>query len=124
MCTGRIPFEAGKAKPQALLEPRQVAVGTAGGCEAKVHVARQWFHGHASDQHRDLVELGLASAFSSIDRQDIFVAVRTRMPQCARWLGPTQGIEVVAPLGDARASLRARLSIRSPGLKQRPRPII
>lgn len=59
---------------QAELEPVQVGVGTAGGGEALVHIARQWLHRNKEDH-----------AFKSFDRSALLHAVCRCSPGIVPW---------------------------------------
>jgi hypothetical protein len=74
------------AETRELLEPMQVGVGTPGGAEAIVHVARQWLHRHQDDRQRILVTLDLENAFNSLDRSAFLAAVRRVCPRVVPWV--------------------------------------
>ena len=67
--TGKCLAAAVKEDVKNILEPCQVGVGTAGGCEAVVHLARGWLEKHSSDSDRVLAQLDLTNAFNCLDRQ-------------------------------------------------------
>ena len=100
------------------LEPVQLGVGTKCGCEAVVHVVRQWLHRNRGATNKVLVTLDLQNAFNSIDRSVFLQEVRRVLPGLAPWvdycyrgpsklvLGPellesSRGIQQGDPLGPA-----------------------
>ena len=76
---------------RSLLEPFQVGVGTPGGCEAVVHVARKWLAVHAADPVRIMVQLDLANAFNTLERREILAATRDLLPSLTPWVDCTYG---------------------------------
>ena len=110
------------------LEPVQLGVGTPGGCEAVVHVVRQWMARNSGDGRRVLVTLDLANAFNSVDRSAFLTEVRRVVPGIAPWvdfcyqhesqlllgaaqLASSRGIQQGDPLGPALFALAIHESI-------------
>ena len=77
---------AAAEEARAVLEPLQVGVGTAGGAEATVHVARQWLHRNRAEADKVLVTLDLENAFNSVDRSAVMAAVRRVAPGLSPWV--------------------------------------
>ena len=71
---------------RAHLEPVQVGVGSKGGAEAIIHVARQWLHRNRSEVDKVLVTLDLENAFNSIDRSAFLAAARQICPGIVPWV--------------------------------------
>ena len=67
------------------LAPQQVGVALPGGCEAAVHVSRQWFARHAGSRQKMFVKLDLSNAFNTLDRQALLHAVHEELPALAPW---------------------------------------
>ena len=104
------------------LEPVQLGVGTKMGCEAIVHICRQWFSRNVSATSKVLVTLDLSNAFNAIDRSAVLEAVRTVAPDLAPWcdfcyrdhahlvigdklLSSARGVQQGDPLGPALFAL-------------------
>ena len=58
---------------RSIFEPVQVGVKTSNGCEATLHVTRQWFNHHRADQSRAALSVD-TNAFNSVHRTAIFQA--------------------------------------------------
>ena len=103
---------------RAYLEPLQVGVGTSGGCEAVVHVVRQWLHRNRNATDKVLVTVDLENAFNSVDRSAVLRAARRVLPGIVPWsdfcysspsllklgrlkLSSARGIQQGDPLGPA-----------------------
>ena len=69
-----------------LFEPVQLGVGTPGGAEASVHVARQWMSRNAGDKDKALVTNDVENAFNMIDRSAFPSEVRLTQPGVAPWV--------------------------------------
>lgn len=67
------------------LAPLQVGVAVPGGCEAAVHVSRQWLTRHAGDKQKVFCKLDLSNAFNTLDRQALLQAVHEELPTLAPW---------------------------------------
>ena len=61
-----------------LFEPVQLGVGTPGGAEASVHVARQWMSRNAGDKDKVLVTIDVENAFNMIDRSAFLSDARSQ----------------------------------------------
>jgi len=85
---------------KSYLEPLQVGVGTKGGCEAVVHVVRQWLGRSRSDKDRVLVMMDLSNAFNCLDRSAFRQAVRRVVPCIAPWVDFCYGDASPLLLGD------------------------
>ena len=70
---------------RSILEPVQVGVQTKFGCEAIVHVTRQWSHTFRDDPDRVLALVDLSNAFNCVSRGAVLSAVRTHFPWLAPW---------------------------------------
>ena len=70
---------------RSILEPVQVGVQTKFGCEAIVHVTRQWSHTFRDDPDRVLALDDLSNAFNCVSRGAVLSAVRTHFPWLAPW---------------------------------------
>ena len=71
---------------RGFLEPVQVGVGTRGGAEATVHVARQWLHRNREAPNKVFLTMDLENAFNSLDRSAFLGAVRRVSPGMAPWV--------------------------------------
>jgi len=69
----------GTKKLASFFYPHQLGVGTPGGCEAAVHSARRYLE--ALPQGHVLVKLDFTNAFNSIHRNDMLLAVHSRIPE-------------------------------------------
>ena len=58
--------------------PRQLGVGTSGGCEAAVHASRRYLENMPRD--KIMVKLDFSNAFNSLRRLDMIQAVKDRLP--------------------------------------------
>ena len=67
-------------------QPLQLGVGSKCGCEAIVHVVRQWLGRNNGDSDRVLVSLDLSNAFNCLDRSALRAAVRRVFPGLAPWV--------------------------------------
>ena len=69
----------GVARLAPYFHPRQLGVGTAGGCEAAIHSARRFLEsmptGHV------VVKLDFTNAFNCLHRQDMLLAIKERLPE-------------------------------------------
>ena len=68
----------GSEQLTSYLRPRQLGVGTPGGCEAAVHAARRYLQA-MTDDHA-VVKLDFSNAFNSLHRSDMLQAVKDRLP--------------------------------------------
>ena len=59
--------------------PRQLGVGTAGGCEAAIHSARRYLESLPSGHV--LVKLDFSNAFNCLHRFDMLQAIRHQVPE-------------------------------------------
>ena len=69
----------GVARLTTYLSPRQLGVGTAGGCEAAVHSARRYLE--SMPREHVLVKLDFTNAFNSLHRRDMLLAIKDRLPE-------------------------------------------
>jgi len=69
---GKVLAKATVPELRSHFEPLQMGVGTSGGCEAIVHVVRQWLARNRHDVNRVLLTLDLKNAFNSVDRSACF----------------------------------------------------
>jgi hypothetical protein len=69
---------AGVTRLADYFRPRQLDVGTPGGCEAAVHAARRYLQSMPADHV--MVKLDFSNAFNSLHREDMLLAVRDRLP--------------------------------------------
>lgn len=69
----------GVAQLAPYFTPRQLGVGTPGGCEAAIHSARRFLE----DMPREkvLVKLDFTNAFNSLHRYDMLLAIKDRLPE-------------------------------------------
>lgn len=67
------------SKLASYLHPRQLGVGTAGGCEAAVHAARRYLS--SMPNSHVVVKLDFSNAFNSLHRSDMLQAVLDRVPE-------------------------------------------
>ena len=93
-----------KAEVTDYLEPIQVGVGTRGGAEAVVHVARQWLHRNRESPQKVLLTLDLENAFNSIDRSAFLAAARRLIPGTVPWVDFCYKHSSHLLLGDHRLS--------------------
>ena len=66
------------------LKPRQLGVGTPGGCEAAAHAARHFIYGvdHADvEEVTILVKIDIKNAFNTVERPKIFSKLLSKCPQ-------------------------------------------
>jgi len=69
----------GVARLASYFRPRQLGVGTPGGCEAAIHSARRYLE--TMPPEHVVVKLDFSNAFNSLHRQDMLLAVRDRLPE-------------------------------------------
>ena len=69
----------GVASLAAYFRPRQLGVGTPGGCEADVHSARRYLQTLPADHV--LAKLDFTNAFNSLHQRDMLLAVKDRLPE-------------------------------------------
>ncbi len=75
------------------MEPKQLGVGTKFGCEAAVHVVRQWLARNKGTGGLILCTLDLRNAFNSIDRSAVLDATQRRLPAAYPWAHLCYGTE-------------------------------
>ncbi len=73
--------------------PRQLGVGTSGGCEAAVHAARRFLQTMTEDHA--VVKLDFSNAFNSLHRPNMLQAVKDRIPAllsycCSSYVRPSK----------------------------------
>ena len=75
---------------QASLEPIQLGVGSKGGCETIAHSVQAWFakcrDAPLSHGDRVLLNLDLANAFNTLDREAMLLATRRLAPSLSPWV--------------------------------------
>ena len=69
----------GTKKLASIFYPHQLGIGTPGGCEAAVHLARRYLEALPVDHV--LAKLDFSNAFNSIHRREMLPAVHSRMPE-------------------------------------------
>jgi len=69
---------AGIARLVTYFQPRQLGVGTPGGCEAAIHSARRYLEN--LEPENVVVKLDFTNAFNCLHRHDMLLAVRDRLP--------------------------------------------
>ena len=67
-------------------EPIQLGVGSKGGCESIVHVARQWLQRNRTNPDKVLVTIDLSNAFNSVDRSAFLTEARRLCHDLVPWL--------------------------------------
>ena len=67
------------ARLASVFSPRQLGVGTPGGCEAAIHSARRYLQSLAPDHV--MVKLDFENAFNSLHRSDMLLSIRERLPE-------------------------------------------
>jgi len=70
---------AGIARLKSYFQPRQLGVGTAGGCEAAIHAARRYLESLPPDHV--VVKLDFSNAFNTLHRRDMLQAIFDRLPE-------------------------------------------
>ena len=80
LCGGWLPSVLTRLEPRnwLLFYPHQLGIGTPGGCEAAVHSSRRYLE--ALPEDHVLVKLDFSSAFNSIHRREMLLAVHSRTP--------------------------------------------
>ena len=73
-------------RARTILEPLQLGVKIPNGCEATVHVTRQWFHRHSSDPSKVALSVDISNAFNTVHRSAVSQAVRTHFPSLSPWV--------------------------------------
>ena len=86
---------------RSILEPVQVGVQTKFGCEAVVHVTRQWSHTFRDDPDRVLALVDLSNAFNCVSRGAVLSAVRTHFPWLAPWADTCYRFDSNLVIGDS-----------------------
>ena len=86
---------------RSILEPVQVGVQTKFGCEAIVHVTRQWSHTFRDDPDRVLALVDLSNAFNCVSRGAVLSAVRTHFPWLAPWADTCYRFDSNLVIGDS-----------------------
>jgi len=69
----------GISRLQTFFCPRQLGVGTPGGCEAAIHSARRYLQ--SMPVGKVVVKLDFANAFNSLHRHDMLLAVKDHVPE-------------------------------------------
>ena len=64
----------------------QLGVKTPDGCEAIIHVARQWFSRHRSNPDKVAVSVDVSNAFNTVHRAAVLRAVRVHFPSLSPWV--------------------------------------
>jgi len=64
---------------KSFFQPRQLGVGTPGGCEAAIHSARRYLE--AMPSGHVMVKLDFTNAFNSLHRHDMLMSVLSRVPE-------------------------------------------
>ena len=67
--------------PISELELLEVGVKTPNGCEAALHVARQWFHQYRADPSGVALSVDISNPVNSVHRTAVLQAVRTHFPE-------------------------------------------
>ena len=77
--TSKLANTFGISRLATYFSPRQLLVGTPGGCEAAVHASRRFLH--SLNDEKVFVKLDFSNAFNSLHRQDMLLAIRERLPE-------------------------------------------
>ena len=90
-----------------LLSPLQLGVGVRGGCEAIVHVVREYVStmedagiGDDPDEITYIFQVDLINAYNNADREAALSEIRTHFPDLSRWLESCYGQESHLIFGD------------------------
>ena len=78
--SAKLAANYGSAFLSGTLRPKQLGVGTPGGCEAIVHAAREFASG-SYDEPTILIKVDIRNAFNSIDRSAFLTEVMEKCPQ-------------------------------------------
>ena len=68
------------------LVPLQVGVGLPLGTEAAVRTLRSWFHRHAEEGDKVVLNIDFENAFNCVDRQTIIQQCRLHFPELSPWV--------------------------------------
>lgn len=84
----------------SLLSPLQVGVSISGGCEAIVHAASSLQSDDTIPADEKLTLLvDFVNAFNSIDREEMFRAIRSRLPALSHWIESVYSVQPVLRFG-------------------------
>ena len=74
--TGKVAVDLVTERARETFEPLQLGVKTPNGCEAIVHVARQWFSRNCWDPRRVAISVDVSNAFHTVHKAAVLLAVR------------------------------------------------
>ena len=74
--TSKVAVDLIIERAREIFEPLQLGVKTPNGCEAIVHVARQWFSRNCSDPGKVAISVDVSNAFNTVHRAAVLRAVR------------------------------------------------
>jgi hypothetical protein len=86
------------AKLVTYFSPRQLGIGTSGGCEAAVHAARRFLL--SLDDDSVLVKLDFSNAFNCIHRDAVLLAVHDKLPEICNFCRLAYGQSSILVFGD------------------------
>ena len=85
--TGKVAVDLITERAREIFEPLQLGVKTLNGCEAIIHVARQWFsRNRCSDPGKVAVSVDVSNAFNTVHRAAVLRAVRVHFPSLSPWV--------------------------------------
>ena len=84
--TSKVAVDLITERAREIFEPLQLGVKTPNGCEAIIHVARQWFSRHHTNPDKVAVSVDVSNAFNTVHRAAVLRAVRVHFPSLSPWV--------------------------------------
>ena len=116
--TSKVAVDLITERAREIFEPLQLGVKTPNGCEAIIHVARQWFSRNRTDPDKVAVSVDVSNAFNTVHRAAVLRAVRVHFPSLSPWFDCCYRHESTLFTGSGNVALQ---SIRGRSTRWRPR---
>ena len=111
--TSKVVVDLITERAREIFEPLQLGVKTPNGCEAIIHVARQWFSRNRTDPDKVAVTVDVSNAFNTVHKAAVLRAVRVHFPSLSPWVDCCYRHESTLFTGSGNVALQSIRSARA-----------